>query len=195
MATGTNVRKPIAGAPGKTHSTRMRWHSIAQKYGQALLTDNEICQLFPPPEWMRSTHLRMWCDCIRSYEKGQFKRYNMPMLEQYILVTFNIRKLMRRIGHTNGLTKEFPVQQEDGSIVMVTGINNANKLYTLLTRVQKALHETLHMPPRPYVFNRTDKDDELGVDLEIANASRGGTDRLRLVGGRNREEDAEFASA
>lgn len=163
--------------------SRVKWQSLTEKYSQATLTDDELCELFPPPAWMRENGRRMWCDCIRSYERGQFKRYNIPLLEQYVLVYFNLMKLTKRLGYTSGLVKPVAELDSEGSVVMETKPTKELELYSRLLTMIVKLHSALHMPPRPYIFAINGNDEEEVIDLEISQSSQG-KDRLRLVGGR-----------
>lgn len=152
--------------------------------------DAEIERLYPPPEWMQTRARRLWCDCIRSYEHGQFKRYNMPLLEQYILVYSNIQKLSRRLGWTSGLVKPTAIIDDKGVVTMVTKISEAYMLYRSLCVALRQLHVCLGMLPKNMMV--TDTHDEEAVEAPYHDESRsGGPNRLRLIGGHKEVEIKE----
>ena len=148
------------------------------------VSDEDICKRFPPPDWMQAKTRRQWCDYIRGYENGQFKRYNMPTLEQYIIVQANLNKLTRRIGYTSGLVKPQAEIDDEGAAVMHTRIGEELRLYRMLVLLLSRLGNDLHMPPRPYlVAGRGNIDDDSETEMDDERDT-GKPSRLRLIGGR-----------
>lgn len=156
----------------------------------------EILEAYPPPEWMGDKAQRLWANAIASYHPGQFKRYNLPMLEQYVLITMNINKLTRRIGYTTGLVKPTMILEDDGSTAkMETSASSEYKLYRSLILLLSRVCADLHMPPRPYVMMSSSESETLDEtirqeedeDEEVGDNGRPvyrQGNRIKLLGGR-----------
>lgn len=169
------------------HTTAARQYVSHEINAQGLRTisDDELCRRYPPPEWMQKNARKMWCDCIRSYFPGQFKRGNMPMLEQYILLVMSIRKLTRRIGYTSGLVRQSAEIDDDGAVEMVSKITHEHRLYRSMLAMLSRVHADLHLVPRPYVFaGRGEVDDGTEDMHDDAETTAGQGARLDLIGGR-----------
>lgn len=157
--------------------------------GLKITSNDELCRKFPPPEWMREKAVKMWCDTIRSYAEGQFKRGNMPILEHYCIVYLNLQKLMRRLGFTGGLVRQIP-EFEGDQIVMTTKISSELRLYKSLLLALMQLHNQLHLPPRPYLMSTHGSAGNFETDAEVMQDNEQDTGRMSLIGGRKEARKA-----
>ena len=164
------------------------YHLNANKLSTVKLA--EILKSYPPPEWMQTKAKRLWAQAINSYHPGQFKRYNLPMLEQYVVIITNINRLTRRLGPTTGLVKPLVRLGDDGEAELDTRITKEYQLYRSLILLLSRVMADLHMPPRPYVMMSSSKSETLDetirddLDQNDQPAYRPGVDRMNLLGGR-----------
>jgi hypothetical protein len=154
----------------------------------SLIQIDEILATYPPPKWMDDKAKLLWANAINSYHPGQFKRYNLAMLEQWVLITRNIDKLTHRLGHMDGLIKPINIIEEDGTIETITKVTKEYLLYRSLVLLLSRVELSLHMAPRPYVMMASAEsetlDAELRDDLEDNRTSYIPKNRNHLLGGR-----------